>query len=95
MKEYRLTAWAELPAPFQSTAHRRMLSDLSHRYMSVSQLMSCSGIRRQDVCQFLEALGSRNLLIERELFLSDSLLNSVRPLGDWIRRKLNLSQGSR
>jgi len=95
MKEYRLKAWAEPPAPFQSTAHRRMLNDMSHRYLSVAQLAASSGIRRPEVAQFLEALSAQGLLLERELFLSDSVLNSVHPLGDWIRRKLNLTQGSR
>jgi len=95
MKEYRLIAWAELSAPFQGTAYRRMLSDMSHRYMSMAQLVTCSGVRRQDVRQFLDSLDSRGLLSERELFVSDTLLDSVRPLGDWIRRKLNLPHGSR
>jgi hypothetical protein len=95
MKEYRLLSWPELAAPFTSTAYRRMLSDLSHRYMSMSQLSSSSGVRRQDVRQFLDSLDSRGLLTERELFVSDTLLDSVRPVGDWIRRKLNLSHGSR
>lgn len=95
MKEYRLTKWSELPAPFQGSAYRRMLSDMSHRYVSMSQLVSSSGVRRQDVRQFLESLHSRGVLVERELFVSDTLLDSVRPLGNWIRRKLNLSHGSR
>ena len=95
MKEYRLTAWPDLSAPYQGSAYRRMLSDMSHRYVSMSQLTTSSGVRRQDVRQFLDSLGSRGLLAERELFVSDTLLDSVRPLGDWIRRKFNLSHGSR
>lgn len=95
MKEYRLRSWPELAAPFTGTAYRRMLSDMSHRYMSMAQLMTSGGVRRQEVRQFLDSLHSRGLLTERELFVSDTLLDSVRPLGDWIRRKLNLSRGSR
>ncbi len=95
MKEYRLRSWPELAAPFTGTAYRRMLSDMSHRYMSMAQLMTSGGVRRQEVRQFLDSLDSRGLLTERELFVSDTLLDSVRPLGDWIRRKLNLSRGSR
>ncbi|KQW00411.1 hypothetical protein ASC87_17810 [Rhizobacter sp. Root1221] len=72
-----------------------MLSDMSHRYVSLSQLMTSSGVRRQEVRQFLDSLESRGLLAERELFVSDTLLDSVRPLGNWIRRKFNLSHGSR
>ncbi|WP_157603889.1 hypothetical protein [Rhizobacter sp. Root1221] len=68
---------------------------MSHRYVSLSQLMTSSGVRRQEVRQFLDSLESRGLLAERELFVSDTLLDSVRPLGNWIRRKFNLSHGSR
>ena len=39
--------------------------------------------------------GFDGLLAERELFVSDTLLASFRPVGDWVRRKLNLSHGSR
>ena len=95
MKEYRLTSWPDLPAPYQASAYRRMVSDMSHRYVSLSQLVTSSGVRRQDVRQFLDTLDSRGVLTERELFVSDTLLDSVRPLGNWIRRKFNLSHGSR
>ncbi|MEY4561477.1 MAG: hypothetical protein RLZZ618_754 [Pseudomonadota bacterium] len=95
MKEYRLRSWPELAAPFTSTAYRRMLSDMSHRYMSMAQLVTSSGVRRQDVRQFLDSLDSRGLLNERELFVSDTLLDSIRPLGNWIRRKFNVTHGSR
>ena len=95
MKEYRLTAWPDLPASYQASAYRRMVSDMSHRYVSLSQLVHTSGVRRQDVRQFLDTLGERGVLTERELFVSDTLLDSVRPLGNWIRRKFNLSHGSR
>jgi len=46
MKEYRLVAWPQLRAPFDRIAHRRMLSDMSHRHMTVAQLIECSGMRR-------------------------------------------------
>jgi hypothetical protein len=68
---------------------------MSHRYVSLSQLVTSSGVRRNDVRQFLDTLDSRGVLTERELFVSDTLLDSVRPLGNWIRRKFNLSHGSR
>ena len=95
MKEYRLTAWPDLPPVYQGSAYRRMVSDMSHRYVSLSQLVTTSGVRRHDVRQFLDTLGERGVLTERELFVSDTLLDSVRPLGNWIRRKFNLSHGSR
>jgi hypothetical protein len=91
MKEYRLVAWAELPAPYHRTAYRRMLSDMSHRHMSVAQLAACSGIRRKDVQQFIEMLDGRGLLTDRDLFASDSVFDSLRPLGGWLRKALNSS----
>ena len=94
MKEYRLIAWADLPAPYHRTAYRRMLTDLSHRHMSIAQLAACSGIRRNEVKQFLDMLDGRGLLSERDLFTSDSVLDSLRPLGGWIRKALTTSAGN-
>ena len=94
MKEYRLIAWAELPAPYHRTAYRRMLSDMSHRHMSVAQLAACSGLKRKDVQQFLEMLDSRGLLVDRDLFASDSVFDSLRPLGGWIKKALGPSSAS-
>jgi hypothetical protein len=95
MKEYRLVAWPELQPPFHRTAYRRMLSDMSHRHMSVAQLVSCSGIRRQEVRQFLDMLESRSLLSERDLFAQESVFGPLRPLGGWLRRALNVPAGDR
>ena len=94
MKEYRLIAWADLPVPYHRTAYRRMLTDMSHRYMSLAQLTACSGIRRTDVKQFLEMLDGRGVLADRDLFASDSVFDSLRPLGGWIRRALNSNSAS-
>jgi hypothetical protein len=90
MKEYRLVAWADLPAPYHHMPYRRMLTDMSHRHMSVVQLAACSGIRRKDVQQFLDMLDGRGLLAERDLFASDSVFDSLRPLGGWLRKALNV-----
>jgi hypothetical protein len=95
MKEYRLVSWPELSAPFHRTAYRRMLSDMSHRYVSIAQLVTATGVRKQDVRQFIDTLGSQGLLEERELFVSDSLLDTVRPFGNWIRSRFNIDRGSR
>jgi len=93
MKEYRLVSWADLPAPYHRTAYRRMLTDLSHRYMSVAQLAACSGIRRNEVRQFLSMLDGRGLLADRDLFASDSVFDSLGPLGGWIRKALHVPAG--
>jgi len=95
MKEYRLSSWPQLRAPFDRIAHRRMLSDMSHRYVSVAQLALSSGIRRQDVRQFVDMLGARGLIIERDASLPDSLFGSLRPLGGWLKLALASSHTER
>lgn len=95
MKEYRLAAWAELPAPYHRMAYRRMLNDMSHRFLSVQQLAETSGLRRGEVRQFLEMLDARDMVVERDLFASDSVFDSLRPLGGWIRRTLSTSANDR
>ncbi|MEP7297353.1 MAG: hypothetical protein ABI702_14290 [Burkholderiales bacterium] len=88
MKEYRLAAWPQLRAPFDKIAYRRMLSDMSHRHMTVAQLVECSGIRRHEVRSFVEMLEARGLIAEREAPVPESLFGSLRPLGGWLRRAL-------
>ena len=48
MKEYRLASWPELRPPYQSTAHRRMVSGMSHRHMTLAQL-DCPSTPGRDV----------------------------------------------
>ena len=88
MKEFRLVAWPQLRPPFDRIAYRRMLSDMSHRHMTLSQLVECSGIRRHEVRAFLDMLESRQLIAEREAPNADSLFGSLRPFGGWLRRAL-------
>ena len=88
MKQYRLAAWPQLRAPFDKIAYRRMLSDMSHRYMSLAQLSECSGLRRYEVRVFLDMLDSRGLITDREAASPDSLFGSLRPLGGWLKRAL-------
>ncbi len=87
MKEFKLAAWPELPAPFHRTVYRRMLSDMSHRYMSVSALVLSSGASKMDVRLFLQMLDEKGLLLERE-GEPDSFLDSLRPVGEWFRRTI-------
>jgi hypothetical protein len=89
MKEYRLTAWPELAPPFHRTAYRRMVSDMSHRFVTLAQLSDLSGLKRHDVRHFVEMLEGRGLLVERESMSPDSQFWSLRPLGGWIRRAIS------
>lgn len=95
MKEYRLVAWPQLRAPFDRIAHRRMLSDMSHRYMSLAQLVACGSIRRHEVRAFIEMLESHHLIAAREAPATDSLFGSLRPLGGWLRRALAAAHAER
>lgn len=87
MKEFKLAAWPDLPAPYHRTVYRRMLSDMSHRHMSVQQLVLSSGASKLDVRMFLQMLGERGLLSERE-GEPDSIFDSLRPIGEWFRRTI-------
>lgn len=86
MKEYKLAAWPDLPSAFHRTTYRRMLSDMSHRYVTVQQLMAGSGANRMEVRLFLQMLGERGLLRERDTTMADSLFGALSPLSGWLRR---------
>lgn len=86
MKEYRLAAWPDLEATYHRTAYRRMLSDMSQRFVSLARLSATSGLSRSDVRRFIEMLESHGLLWERDGAEEDSFFGSLRPLGGWIRR---------
>lgn len=89
MKEYRLAAWPDLEGPYQRIAYRRMLSDMSQRFVTQSRLVHSSGLGRSQVREFIEMLESNGLLWEREAAgPEDSLFGPLRPLGGWIRRAL-------
>jgi hypothetical protein len=95
MKEYRLTAWPELAPPFHRTAYRRLLSDMSHRFMTLAQLADTSGLKRHEVRSFVEMLETRELVVERECMAPDSQFWSLRPLGGWIRRAISSAPSGR
>ena len=87
MKEYRLLAWPELPAEYRRTAHRRALSEMSQRYMSLAKLVEVSGLKKSEMRAFLEMLDGRAVIADRDTTAPDSFLDSIRPLG-WLRRAI-------
>ncbi|MDP1691049.1 MAG: hypothetical protein Q8L49_03665 [Burkholderiaceae bacterium] len=91
MKEFKLAAWPDLPAPYHRTVYRRMLSDMSHRYMSVSQLVLSSGATKLEVRVFLQMLNENGLLRERE-GEAESIFDSLRPISNWFRRTISGSE---
>jgi hypothetical protein len=86
MKEFKLTAWPDLPAPYQRIAYRRMLSDMSHRFVTARQLCESSGATKLEVGVFLQMLSERGLLRERDHEETGGLLG---PISGWLRRTLN------
>ena len=94
MKEYRLLSWPELPAEYRRTAHRRALTEMSLRYMSLAQLTEVSGLKKPEVRNLVDLLGGRGLLGERDAGSPDSFLDSKSPLG-WLRRAMAVSTDRR
>lgn len=88
MKEFRLSAWPELPPPYHRTVYRRMLNAMSNRYVTLAQLMAGSGASRLEARSFLQALAERGLLHERK-GPSQPLFGSLRPIGGWLRGALS------
>mgnify|MGYP003503597152 CR=1 FL=1 len=91
MKEYRLAGWPDLGPVYQRTAYRRMLSDMSQRHVTLSQLVGASGLRRNEVREFVDMLHARGLVEERRRRATESLFGSLHPLGNWLRRLMQLS----
>lgn len=95
MKEYKLVSWPELGPSFDKVVFRRMLSDLSHRHLTYVELVKCSGLRRQEVRAFLDALLAQSLLEERECIRDFSpvtgLFENFIQSPDWLRRALSLT----
>ena len=94
MKEYRLLAWPELPAEYRRTAHRRILSEMSQRFVSVPKLIEVSGLKKTELRVFLDMLDDRAVLADRDTAAPDSFFDSISPLG-WLRRAMNSGQARR
>ena len=85
MKEYRLLAWPELPAAYKLTAHRRALTEMSSRHLSLAQLAEVSGLRKSEARTLVELLDGRGVIEERDMTAPDSFFDSIRQRG-WLRR---------
>ena len=66
MKQYKLTAWPELPTRFQKTTMRRVVSELSQRFVSARDLARSSGAPSRDVDELIEHLNKKGLLMTRD-----------------------------
>jgi hypothetical protein len=86
-KEYRLASWPELSPAHHRTAYRRMLSEMSQRYVSLAQLVNSSGLKRPEVKHFLQTLESSGKLIARDACaLKASRWAALRGMSTWFRR---------
>ena len=94
MKEYRLLAWPELPAEYRRTAHRRVLSEMSQRFVSAAKLLEVSGLKKTELRAFLDMLDDRAVLTDRDTAAPDSFLDSLREFG-WLRRAIGPSHDRR
>jgi hypothetical protein len=96
MKHFKLTAWPELQAPYHRTPYRRMLCDMSHRFVSLQHLVSVSGLPKFEVRRFIEMLDEKGLISEREQQREgDSIFDNLRPIGTWIFNALTYEIGGR
>ncbi|MEO7338607.1 MAG: hypothetical protein ABIV63_18690 [Caldimonas sp.] len=88
MKEYRLASWPELPGNFRRAGHRRILSDMSHRYLTVAQLVDRSNLKRQDVDKFIDLLDVGGHLSVRNAVIEPLHVRAAQLAGEWLRRAL-------
>ena len=77
MKQYKLTAWPELPARFQKTPMRRVVSELSQRFASTRDLTRSSGASSREVEDLIATLEKAGILMSR------AAPQSVGPSGAW------------
>ena len=66
MKQYKLTAWPDLPPRFKSTAMRRVVSELTQRFASARDLSRSSGAPQRDIEALIELLISEGMLMARD-----------------------------
>ena len=66
MKQYKLTAWPDLSPRFQKTTMRRVVSELSQRFVSVRDLARSSGAPSREVEELISKLAKDGMLMTRD-----------------------------
>ena len=66
MKQYKLTAWPELSPRFQKTTMRRVVSELTQRFVSVRDLARSSGASTREVDDLIAQLTKDGMLMTRD-----------------------------
>jgi hypothetical protein len=85
MKEYKLAAWPDLPAVYRRTAFRRVLNEMSQRFVTQQQLQQISGLSRHDLSDFLALLSASDALRQRGDDEPESWFGALQPMS-WLRR---------
>jgi len=67
MKQYKLTAWPDLPPRFQNTAMRRVVSEMSQRFSSARELSRSSGASLREIEELIGRLAKHDMLMVREM----------------------------
>jgi hypothetical protein len=88
MKQYKLKAWPDLPANFKRTAHRRLLSVLSQRYLGEAEMQRVSGASSAELRELLQFLAQEDLLDSRDAEVAANAAGWRLPnmLTGWLRR---------
>ena len=66
MKQYKLTAWPDLPPRYRSTAMRRVVSELTQRFVTPRDLARKSGASTREIEELLSKLTKDGVVMSRE-----------------------------
>jgi len=81
MKQYKLTAWPELPPRFQKTPMRRVVSELSQRFVGARDLARSCGAGVREVDDLLAWLEKDGMLMTRDA--PQSVARAATPWQQW------------
>jgi transcription initiation factor IIE alpha subunit len=66
MKQYKLTAWPDLPPRYRSTAMHRVVSEMTQRFVTARDLARKSGASTRDIEELLAKLSKDGVVMSRE-----------------------------
>jgi hypothetical protein len=67
MKQYKLTAWPDLSPRFNTTAMRRVVSELSQRFVTVRDLSRSCGASARDIEELIARLERDGMIMARAM----------------------------
>jgi hypothetical protein len=84
MKHFKLSGWPDVPPAYRRTAYRRVMHEMSQRFMTLAQLGQASGLSTAQVNVFLGVLAEHGVLVERGEAEPESLFGMLQTL---VRRR--------